>query len=195
VTQNEELINSLELFTWTARELPIKFFGDAVLRTVSMPIEVEEFGSDQVKQIAVELTNTLKKYREKTGLGRGLAANQIGYARRIIAVLFDDEVEVMCNPGVVTSEGLGSYWESCISSGASLVGEVHRPWTATFRYDTVDGVEQQLEADEKQTRIMLHEIDHIDGITCDEKYEPKTMKVVTGGKEEIFGYAFKKLGS
>lgn len=195
MSQNEELANSLDLFAWTTRELPIRFFGDAVLRTVSTQIDADEFGSNHVKQIAEELTNTLKKYREKTGLGRGLAANQIGYARRIIAVLFDDEVEIMCNPSVVTSEGLGSYWESCISSGALLVGEVHRPWTATFRYDTVDGIEQQLEADEKQTRIMLHEIDHINGITCDEKYEPKTMKVVTGGKEEIFGYTFNKLGN
>jgi len=160
---------------------------------VSTPVEEHEFGGVEVTRIADELTATLIKYREKTGLGRGLAANQIGYTRRIIAVLFDDEPQVMCNPKVVSSEGLGSYWESCISSGALLVGEVHRPWTATFSYNAVDGSEQHIEADEKQTRVLLHEIDHLDGITCDEKYEAKTMKVVTGGKEEIFGYAFSKI--
>ena len=194
MSHNEELTNSLELAVWTARELPIRFFGDIVLRTVSTPIEEQEFGGDEVVQIAHELTDTLIKYREKTGLGRGLAANQIGYTRRIIAVLFNDETQVMCNPKTVSSEGLGSYWESCISSGALLVGEVHRPWTATFSYKTVDGNEQQIEADEKQTRILLHEIDHLDGITCDEKYEPKTMKIITGGKDEIFGFTFRKLG-
>ena len=116
MSQNEDLTRSLELFTWATRELPIRFFGDAVLRTVCTLVEEQEFGGDEVKQIADKLTDTLMKYREKTGLGRGLAANQIGYTRRIIAVLFGDEPEVMCNPTLVESEGFGSYWESCISS-------------------------------------------------------------------------------
>ena len=193
MNQNEDLINSLELFKWAARELPIRFYGDVALGTVCAPILKGEFGGAVLLQMANELTDTLMKYRKKTGMGRGLAANQIGYTRRIIVVLFEDEPLVMCNPSLVESEGLGSYMESCLSSGALLIGEVHRPWTATFRYYTVDGSEQQLEADEKQTRIILHEIDHLDGITCSEKYQPKTMKIVTGGKKEVFGYSFVKL--
>jgi len=193
MSQNEELTKGLELFTWVANELPIRFFGDAVLRTTCTPIAEDEFGGDEIKQIATELTDTLSKYREKTGLGRGLAANQIGYTRRIIAVLLDDEIEIMCNPRPVSSQGMGSYWESCISSGAMIIGEVHRPWMASFRYYALDGSKRLLNADVKETRVMLHEIDHLDGITCDEEYEPRTMKFVTGGKEEILGYSFVQL--
>lgn len=193
MSQNEDLVNSLELFKWAASELPIRFYGDEALGTVCTPIEVGQFGGDEAVQISDVLTDTLMKYRAKTGMGRGLAANQIGYTRRIIVVLLEDEPLVMCNPSLIVSEGLGSYMESCISSGALLIGEVHRPWTATFRYNTIDGSEQRLEADEKQTRVLLHEIDHLDGITCSEKYQPKTMKIVTGGKKEIFGYSFVKL--
>src|SRR5690242_16882171 len=103
MSQNEALINSLELAAWTARELPIRFFGDAVLRTVCAPVEEREFGGDEVRQVADELTSTLMKYREKTGLGRGLAANQIGYTMRVITVLINDAPQVMCNPRVVSS--------------------------------------------------------------------------------------------
>lgn len=192
MSDQDQRVN-MEQFGWAARELPIKFFGDPILRTVCDPVGKEEFGDDTVKKIATELVDTLQKYRARTGMGRGLAANQIGHTKRMVAVWFDDEPEVMCNPEVVSSEGLGSYFESCISSGALLVGEVHRPWTAKFSFRDLDGNEKQFEADEKQTRILLHEIDHLDGITCDKKYLPKTLKIVTGGKEEILGYTFKRL--
>ena len=157
----QDLQNSLRLFAWTARELPIRFFGDEILHTVSQPIIKDEFGTEAVKKIADELSDTLAKYRKHTGMGRGFAANQIGYDKRIVAVLFDDKPEILCNPEIVNSEGVGSYWESCISSGALLVGEVHRPWTASFRYFDIEGNQHSLDANEKQTRVLLHEIDHL----------------------------------
>jgi peptide deformylase len=190
---NTGLLRGLEVFAWTARELPIRFFGDEVLWSVCSPIEDHEFGTSAISTIADELLATLSEYREHTGMGRGLAANQIGYTRRIAVVQLGDKPEVLYNPEVVTSEGLGSYWESCISSGAFLVGEVHRPWKATFRYFDADGKEQTLKADENQTRVLLHEIDHLDGITCNDKYEPKTMKLVTGGKDEIVSLPFRQI--
>lgn len=144
-------------------------------------------------RIADEMVDTLIKYREHTGMGRGLAANQIGYEKRMAVLWVDDSPVVLCNPQVNSSEGRGSYWESCISGGTLLVGEVFRVWMASFRYYDIDGEMHELLADEKQTRVLLHEIDHLNGISCSEKYEPGTMKIVTGGKEEIFGFKFRRL--
>ncbi len=189
----QEFQASLEQLDWTIQELPIRYFGDPILHTVCQPVGDNEFAEESTISIADELLDVLRKYRERTGMGRGLAANQIGHTKRIIAVWFGDSPEVMCNPEMVSSEGMGSYFESCISSGALLVGEVIRSWKATFNYQDKNGNAQQLEADEKQTRILLHEIDHLDGITCDEKYEPRTMKIATGGKKEILGFEFKRL--
>jgi peptide deformylase len=189
----QDLQSSVELFAWTARELPIRFLGDELLKTVCQPVGKQEFATNDVKKIADELLAVLTKYREHTGMGRGLAANQIGYNKRMVAVWLDQKPEVFCNPEVVSSDGLGSYWESCISSGALLVGEVYREWTANFRYCDTSGKEHIFEADEKQTRVLLHEIDHLDGITCNEKYQAKTEKIVTGGKEEILGFKFKQI--
>lgn len=129
------LAETIELCAWTARELPIRFFGDVALRTVCAPVVQHEFESTSVQRIADDLIDVLTKYRHHSGLGRGLAANQIGYFKRIIAVWFDDEIKIMCNLTAVDKNGWGSYWESCISSGTMLIGEVHRAWTATFRHD------------------------------------------------------------
>ena len=190
---NAGLLLGLDLFAWTAQELPIRFFGDASLRDICLPVERAEFGSDAIKDIADQLVATLTKYREHTGMGRGLAANQIGHNKRMVAVFFGEKMEIFYNPEILSTEGSGSYWESCLSSGTLIVGEVHRAWKATFRYFDLEGLEHTLEADEKQTRVLMHEIDHLDGITCDERYEPKTMKIVAGGKEEILGFPFKQI--
>ncbi len=189
----QEFQSSLEHFAWAIRELPIRYFGDPILHSVCQPVGENEFAEESTISIANELIVVLSKFHERTGMGRGLAANQIGYTKRMIGVWFGEAPEVMCNPELVSSEGTGSYYESCISSGALLAGEVIRPWMATFRYTDRNGNAQHLEADERQTRILLHEIDHLDGITCDEKYEPRTMEIATGGKNEILGFEFKRL--
>jgi peptide deformylase len=76
-----------------------------------------------------------------------------------------------------------------------MVGEVYRPWTATFKYFDTEGHEHTLAADDKQTRILLHEIDHLDGIICSDKYEPKTFRYVTGGREELMALPSKRLSA
>lgn len=189
------LIDSLELFKWTAKKLPIRFFGDEVLRQTCEPVKGREIGSPEIKQLIKSLTDTLAQYRRHTGMGRGLAANQIGHAKRIIVVWLGDEPSVFINPKLASSEGMGSYRESCISSGTLLIGEVHRPWTGVFEYQDTNGQRHRLQADEKQTRILLHEIDHLDGITCNEKYQPGTLRFIHGGKTEIMGYELKELAS
>jgi peptide deformylase len=188
-----DIQDELEFFAWTAKNLPIRFFGDGVLHSPCEAIAEREFGAPELQKLAEDLTDSLAKYREKSGLGRGLAANQIGFNKRVMVVwLFDDKPLVMVNPKMVSSDGTGSYWESCISSGAFLIGEVHRPWKGQFEYCDINGKEHHLDADEKETRILLHEIDHLEGTVCSEKYEPGTMRFVRGGREEIQAYPLKK---
>jgi peptide deformylase len=189
-----EIQDDLDFFAWTAENLPIRFFGDEVLHRPCEAIAEDEFGAPGLSKLAKDLTDSLAKYREKSGLGRGLAANQIGFSQRVMVVwLFDDKPVVMVNPKMISSEGTGSYWESCISSGAFLIGEVHRPWKGKFEYQDVKGQPHHLDADEKETRILLHEIDHLEGIICSEKYVPDTMRFVRGGREEIQSYPLKRI--
>jgi len=178
---NKGILESLEIFRWTATEIPkFQFLGDETLKQKCVPFREEEFGGEEMKRMAEEMISTLKKFRAKTGMGVGLSANQIGFTKRMSVVWLGEEPEVFVNPEILESEGRGSYWESCMSSGVILIGKVIRPWQGKFRYKDLKGKEHTIEASPKQTRVFLHEIDHLEGITCVEKYEPGTMRFTKG---------------
>ena len=184
-TNHQGILGSLETFRWTMTELPkFRFLGDEALKQKCTPFKEEEFGGEEMKKLAEEMVDALKKHRAETGMGIGLSANQIGTTRRMTVIWLEEEPEVFINPEPVKLEGKGSYWESCMSSGAILIGKVIRPWKGIFRYKDLEGKEHTLEATPKQTRVFLHEIDHLEGITCVEKYEPGTMRF-TRGVEDI----------
>jgi peptide deformylase len=185
---DDNIQESVDLLDWTVKNLPIRFFGDEVLKDSCKAIHKHEFGTPELQEAIDMLQGTLDKYRQHTGMGRGIAANQIGISKRIIVVWLKDKPEVMINPKLVSSEGVGSYWESCISSGTLLIGQIHRPWQGVFAYQDFEGKPHKLTADEKGTRVILHEINHLKGITCNEKYLPKTLRFICGGKKEIMGY-------
>jgi len=187
---DSEILDDIDLARWIAENLPIRFIGDEALKQKCTAFNEDEFGSEEMTEISKALIYTLKRYRAEAGMGRGLAANQIGILRRMIAVWLGEEPEVFVNPEVVSTEGEGSYWESCISAGTLLIGEVIRPWKGRFSYRDLSGEARTIEADEKQTRLFLHEIDHLDGHNCLEAYKPGTAKFVRGGKEEIFSHSF-----
>lgn len=190
---NTEILDDLELFKWTAEKLPIRFVGDPILTTPCEPIDADAIATPEIQELAKGMLDTLTTYREKAGMGRGLAANQIGSNKRMIVVWLNKEPEIFINPEILSVEGTGSYWESCISTGSFLIGEIIRPWKGTFRYLDLNGNEKTLEADEKQTRLLLHEIDHLNGELCIHKYEPKTLCFVEKGKEQVLSYEFKRL--
>ncbi|PJE65123.1 peptide deformylase [Candidatus Saccharibacteria bacterium CG10_big_fil_rev_8_21_14_0_10_47_8] len=176
---------ALDNASWLGSNLPIRFFGDPVLRTVCKPVTNKEIKNGSAKKWIDELTDFLKKYRTKTGAGRGLAANQIGISKRMILLWQSDGPSIYINPTVVRSTGEGVYPESCISSAALFIGEVKRPWAITVEYMTLDGEKKTLKADPIHTRLLLHELDHLDGIVCADRYTPGTIRMTTGDADEI----------
>jgi peptide deformylase len=193
------VLNGIGLFQWTAQETPIRFFGDHILHTPCEPVAEHEFGTPELQAIASGLIAVLTKFREHAAIGRGLADNQVirpgqeTCGKQIIAVWFESGPKVLINPKVIEAHGMGSYYEACLSSGAFLLGEVHRPWQAAFAYRDVEGAHHTLNADEFETRVTLHEKDHLDGKVCNELYEPGTIRFVRGGRPEIMNYQLRQL--
>ncbi len=176
---------SLDEAGWLTQNLPIRLFGDPVLTTPCEVVTDKEIESGKVKKWADELIDFLKKYRARTGAGRGLAANQIGISKRLVLIWSNDGPKIYINPEVVSSEGRGTYPESCISSASLIMGEVKRAWTITVDYISVEGKEESLKADPIQSRLLLHEIDHLDGKVCSDKYTPGTIRLTSGDSNEI----------
>jgi peptide deformylase len=100
--------------------------------------------------------------------GIGLAANQVGEAKRIIVFdLNPGETEkkpmVLINPEIVEGEGSVSGEEACLSV-VDFSAEVDRKGHVQVRGLDRHGKPVSIEAEDLLARCLQHEIDHLNGI-------------------------------
>ncbi len=101
--------------------------------------------------------------------GIGLAAPQVGVAKRVIVVDpsgKDERRQPMClaNPELVwASEERAIYEEGCLSL-PDQYAEVERPARIRVRYLDETSTEREIEADGLLATCIQHEMDHLDGI-------------------------------
>jgi peptide deformylase len=123
----------------------------------------------------------LAKDNSKDGITLvGLSAPQVGFNVRAF-VFFDfkkEEYIEVVNPILVyQSKDLSSEWEGCASVGAgptSLFAPIARSKACQIRFTDINGKEQLISATNYQSHIMLHEVDHLDGVLfLDRVSDPK----------------------
>ena len=103
----------------------------------------------------------------KYGKGLGLAANQVGIDKRFFAIdlsYFDvvKEPIVIVNPEIVEVSGTETGEEGCLSF-PGLFLELERPQKTTVVGLNRDGKEITIEGKGFMVRVLLHEIDHLNG--------------------------------
>jgi len=143
-------------------ELTLKYYGEPVLRERAVPVETFD---DELREFAAAMVQTMRLER-----GIGLAAPQVGVVKRVIIAMqmlsTDDEVAeplALVNPEILErSKETWVFEEGCLSL-PGIVGDVTRSETVTVRYQDVEGKECTLTAQGMFARILLHEIDHLDG--------------------------------
>ncbi len=155
----------------------LRWFGDSVLRGIATPFSPEEIEHGDAQALSDELASVLGYIRQQTGLGRAIAAPQIGVLRRLFVAYNPqtDSFDTYVNPVVASaSQTQGVYREMCLS-GIPLSGEVVRPWEIEIEYADLagNGVKQAL--DPLLSRVSQHEIDHLDGILFIDRAEPKSL--------------------
>ncbi len=139
--------------------------GDPILRQNCEEVKDITEAQDLCTQM-VELLRELN--------GAGLAAPQIGDARRVIVVelrkndFFPNRKEsplyVMINPELEEVRGeVEVNWESCFSI-PGLIGEVPRQLQIKVRYIDPQGDEHLENFEGHIARIIQHEIDHLNGV-------------------------------
>lgn len=143
--------------------------GNPELRKVSEPIQDNEFGTDELKQLELTLFAVLKAEG-----GLGLAAPQIGIRKRAIVFgmhkhprqqhLPPIPFTVLFNPsfGSVSDVCVEEY-EGCMSVG-KLRGKVARYKSIIYRGYDASGTMIEREATDLHARVLQHELDHLDGI-------------------------------
>ncbi|WP_242219756.1 peptide deformylase [Shinella zoogloeoides] len=140
---------------------PLIILPDPILRQVSKPIETMD---GEVKKLADDMLETMYD-----APGIGLAAIQIGVARRMLVLDVSKEGEdkkplVFINPEIVASSDARSVYEEGCLSIPDYYAEVERPAGITVKHLDRDGKEQVTEADGLLATCLQHEIDHLNGV-------------------------------
>ena len=135
--------------------LDLHLLGSPVLRQRSEEVRVVDA---EVRQFVDDLFETME-----TAKGVGLAANQVGVARRVAVVGVEQERVVLINPVILSAEGRSREEEGCLSV-PEVYGEVERPERIVLEALGADGILYRREASGLLARAIQHEIDHLDGI-------------------------------
>jgi len=162
---------------------PIRTFGDPVLRMETKPISDI---TDAVRTLAQDMIETMYD-----APGVGLAANQIGIARRIAVFDAQDELgaRVMINPEVVETGGETTQEEGCLSV-PGYWWEISRPAHALVRAWDLEGNEVEFAGDGLLGRVLQHEVAHLDGgLLLDVLPKRIRKKALRDLRDEALGYA------
>jgi len=142
----------------------IRQYGDPVLRMRAA--EVQE-ADDELRRITERMIGLMHEAE-----GVGLAATQVGILRRFFVCTLEGEDRVLVNP-VVTPVGKDTEvdQEGCLSLGPIRV-PVER--AAKVEVDATDenGEPVSLELEGTDARVVLHELDHLDGTLIIDRTEP-----------------------
>ncbi|NLZ93782.1 MAG: peptide deformylase, partial [Firmicutes bacterium] len=97
--------------------------------------------------------------------GVGLAAPQIGIAKRLVVIDVADENNLLklINPEIIARSGRETAIEGCLSF-PGVAGEVERAGSVTVKALVPTGETIELQATGLLARALQHEIDHLDGI-------------------------------
>lgn len=135
--------------------LDLHVLGSPVLRESSAPVKVVD---DAVRRLVADLFETMQAAH-----GVGLAANQVGVARRVAVVDAEGERLVLINPRIVEASGRETGEEGCLSI-PEVFADVTRPNRVVLEALDQEGAPYSKELTGLAARAVQHEIDHLDGI-------------------------------
>jgi peptide deformylase len=140
--------------------LNIVLWDDPILSKVCNKVEDNEFGPE-LELFAGQLLATMATHE-----GLGLAAPQVGVAKRMFAMQFPrngKEPIVACNPELDLRGSTTYALEGCLSL-PSVYEQVSRAEEVWMQYCTPAGERVEMLLASMDARIAQHESDHINGI-------------------------------
>lgn len=157
------------------------------------PFAIRKIGDPVLNQRALEITDIDGKiarladdmlvtmYEEP---GSGLAANQVGVAKRLFVYDIGHGPGVVVNPSIIESDGEWTYDEGCLSI-PGLSFELVRPNHVHLVGWDLDGNEVSIEASELEGRAFQHELDHLDGVLYIDRLDDDQRKAAKKALREM----------
>jgi peptide deformylase len=149
--------------------LPVRLFGDPVLRTPAVPVTTFDA---ELRKLVTDLTDTMHEEG-----GAGLAAPQLGVSLRVFTFDCDGFAGHLVNPSfevVGDEEQVGP--EGCLSI-PGLGWDCRRHLHVVARGWDQHGEPLEVEGSELLARCIQHETDHLDGVLFVDRLDAETRKL------------------
>ena len=149
--------------------VPIRLFGDPVLRTVADPVTVFD---KELRQLVTDLEETMLD-----APGAGLAAPQIGVSLRVFTYHVDDEQSGhLVNPVLhFPDDEMQDGPEGCLSI-PGLTFDCARRANVVAHGQNMWGDPITVEGTAKLSRAIQHETDHLDGVLFVSRLDDETRR-------------------
>jgi peptide deformylase len=146
---------------------PVRKYPDPVLRKVAE--EVIDI-SDDICRLSEDMIDTMRAAR-----GIGLAANQVGFSIRLIAIEGgiekDSPALVIVNPKIVEAGPEELAEEGCLSL-PGFYESLKRASQVRVKGTTIDGKDFDIMCSGLLARAFQHEIDHLNGVLLVDHLSP-----------------------
>ncbi|MBC7805777.1 MAG: peptide deformylase [Akkermansiaceae bacterium] len=158
-------------------------YGDTpgwdVLRKVAEP--VTEITPD-IKALITEMQDIMYSAH-----GVGLAAPQVSRSVRLLVYDAGEGFRALMNPEVIKKKGEQYEPEEGCLSIPGLRGVVRRANEIVVKAMDADGKAIQFKAREFEARILLHEIDHLNGVLFIDLADPESLHMLTPAEDRAEG--------
>ena len=159
----------------------ILLLGNPQLYEISEPIKTNELNA--MKEVVADLHDTLFEYRRVHGVGRAIAAPQIGIKKRLIYMYIDHAV-VFINPVLIFPDNEKfEVLDDCMSFPNLLI-KVMRYKKTIIKYRDSEWNECEMELIGDLSELLQHEYDHLDGKLA-------TMRAIDNKSFFLKGYNYK----
>ncbi len=139
----------------------ILLLGNPKLYEIASPVRHDELGG--LMPVITDLHDTLIEVQRTHGMGRAIAAPQIGVTKRVI-YLHIDQPTVFINPVIDNrSPEQIEAWDNCLSF-PSLRIKVLRHKTCRITYHDLEWQEHTRNLVGDLSELLQHEFDHLNGI-------------------------------
>jgi peptide deformylase len=149
--------------------VPIRLFGDPVLRTPADPVTVFD---KELRRLVTDLEQTML-----AAPGAGLAAPQIGVSLRVFTYHVDDEQSGhLVNPVLhFPDDDYQDGDEGCLSI-PGLAFDCRRRANVVAHGQNMYGDPVTVEGTARLSRCIQHETDHLDGVLFVDRLDPQTRR-------------------
>ena len=139
----------------------ILLLGNPKLYEVCEPVLEDELQG--LEPVVQDLHDTMMDFKDRYGLGRAIAAPQIGVMKRLV-YMFVESPSIFVNLTIDhKSEEMIEMWDDCMSF-PELVVKVRRHKRCRIAFRDENWAEQRTDLDEDLGELLQHEVDHLDGI-------------------------------